>query len=295
MECLLLQQDENAPAEPGEKQQVLKNNAFSESKGESDMQPTPLNLEASRSAADQWPEVESLILEIPPNAVNLRHGAHYVGLQTPNLQVASEGGELDQLKQDEQRVDSATSGTAPTPTPTAADHGFTHTNPAQEWYSDSQIAEFISYTRDCLTASPPRSLTTFYNVTTIASPTPSPACTMLREAYRAGLVQLAQSTGLTEVFTVGAPPPVTPFAGGFGPHWWVGKAPAQVLAGPLAEYRNVRNAKKTLDRKTNVKQYKNRELDRQRRKTVEGVRRQEQGLRMCEDKDEDVETSEDSV
>jgi hypothetical protein len=278
-----------ALVEPESHREESDKSAPSTSRGGHDVGPTPPNLESPQSAADEVREDEDLVHRRPPNAVNLRHGAHYAGLQVPKLRVASEGGETDQSQQDERRVDSATSEAAPTPTPIAEARNSRPIDPVQEWYRGFQIAEFIRYTEDCLTARPPRPLTTFYNVTTIAHPYPTPACLMLREAHHAGLAQLARSTDATEVYTVGAPPPATQFNGGFGPHWWVGKTPAQVLAGPMPEYRDVRNAQKRLDRRTNQKQYRNRHLDDQRRKTVEGVRRQELGLPMCDDEDGDVE------
>jgi hypothetical protein len=232
------------------------------------------NLEENTSPASKDTASD---LQAPLNPVDLQHGAQYsegIG-QLPVSQADSEF-ELDEHAQDKQRSDSDEREMV---------QGLASPHSISEWYSDFQISEFITYTRDCLTATPPRSLATFYNVTTIASPIPSSSCLMLREAYRAGLAQLARSTDLSEVYTIGAPPPVTPFAGGFGPHWWVGRTPAQVRAGPLAKKEEIRNAEKTLERKTNAKQYRNRRLDEQRRKTVEGVRRQDQGLSMIDDWD----------
>lgn len=258
------------------------------------MQPTVAGPVTPEAPASQLLENGSSVLERPFDAIDVRRGVQYVGEQAPSLRVPVENGEPVRPQQDEQRIDSATTSTvAPTPTLVMGDSSSRHTDPVEEWYRDSQLAEFINYTHDRLTARPPRPLTTFYNVTTIAHPYPSMGCLMLREARRQGLAQLVRSTGATEVYTVGAPPPATRFLDGFGPHWWVGKTPAQVTAGPLAEKADVRNAQRRLDADTLKRKYRNRDLDDERRKTVEGVRRQEQGLPMCDDEDEDVEMTED--
>lgn len=279
-----------APGKPEADQHEREQTESLSSESESPTQPAAVGHETP-SATDRSLEEELFTLATPPNPTNPRPGTGYVGLKSPNIKVLADGGDPDPKSQDEQRVDSAASEAAPRSTPSGEAEDSRHVDPVLEWYSDSQIAEFVHYTKDCLSARPPRPVTTIYNVTAIAHPHPSPACMMLRKAHRAGLAQLARITHTTEVYTVGAPPPVTQFAGGLGPQWWASKTPAQVLAGPMAEYRDVRNAQKRLDRKTNAKQYRNRYLDDQRRKTEEGERRQQQRLAICDDEDGDVDIS----
>jgi hypothetical protein len=283
-----IESDECDPVESEVNQQEPRNIVSPSSVNGPHVQPTAVVSEIPLSETERALEGAICATMTPSKPLNVRQGAHYVGLQVPDPRVASDGDEHDQSQQDE-RVDSATSGIAPTPTPFLESGLSRHINHVKEWYHDSHIAEFIRYTEYCLTAKPPRPVTTFYNVTTIAHPYPSMACLMLQEAHREGLAELSRSTDTTEVYTVGAADPATQFRGGFGPHWWVGKTPAHVLVGPMAEKNDIRNAQKRPDRETNEKQYRNRRLDDQRRKTVEGVRRQRRGLPMCDDEDGDVE------
>lgn len=125
------------------------------------------------------------VLETPLNPVNLRRGAAcsgeqaaYAGGRLSNLRLATEGYNLGESERHEQDTDSNTLET---------DLGFPHIDPEQEWYTDDQISDFISYTRLCYTSTPPRRIITFYSITTLAGSHPSPACEMLREAARAGL------------------------------------------------------------------------------------------------------------
>ncbi|KAF1924927.1 uncharacterized protein M421DRAFT_8371 [Didymella exigua CBS 183.55] len=215
----------------------------------------------SRKSRDK-PETGSkmLVFNIALNPVHLRRGFQYVGIPR-GLQAEHSGVEFDQCEQDNREFDSET------------DQELGHPDSIREWYTDDQIAEFVTYTRECLISTPPRPLITLCNITTLASP-PSPSCLMLRDAVRAGHAQLARSTDITEVYTVGAPPPVAPFRGGFGADWWHGLTPAQVLAGPLAERRDVQNAEKTLQMSTRATRRRSRWLAEEQEKTAEGVKRQ---------------------
>ena len=229
-----IEPEEVASVEPEVIQKEPKHIVSPASGGRPHVQSTAVGSETPLAAADRALEPEIWAMITPSKAVNLQNGAHYVDLQVPGPRVVSGGGASYQSQQNEERVDSATSETAPTPTRFLESQLSGHINHVEEWYHDSHIAEFIRYTEYCLTARPPRPLTTFYNVTTIAHPYPSVACLMLREAHRGGLAQLARSTGATEVYTVGAADPITQFNRSFGPHWWVGKTPAHVLVGPMA-------------------------------------------------------------
>lgn len=285
-----IEAEEVAPVETEDNQHESRKNSCSVSEKEAHVQPA-----AAGPVIPEAPPIQSLgngssVLERPFNPISLRWGIQYFGLQVPTLRISVEDGEPVQPQQEKQRVDSATTSTAaPNPTLIIRDPSSRHTGPAEEWYSDSQRAVFINYTHDYLIARPPRPLITFYNVTTIAHLNPSMGCLILRQAHRQGLARLVRSTGAIEVYTVGAPPPARRFLDGFGPHWWVAKTPAQVNPGPLAEKADVRNAQRRLDDHTLRKKYMNRELDAERLKTVEGVRRQELSLPMCNDKDEDME------
>lgn len=198
------------------------------------------------------------VLDDSFDIVSLRHGAQ--DFETlDHLYADDRGIEVDRGEQEKQQSDS--------------DLDIEHLHTAREWYTDDQIAEFIAYTRECLTATPPHHPISSCNITTRAGHHPSPACLMLRDAARAGLAQLARSTETAEVYTVGTPPPVMLFHGGVDAHWWHGLAPAQILAGPLAEKADVRHAEKTLQRNTLAKR-RVRWLAKEREKTAEGVRRQ---------------------
>jgi hypothetical protein len=158
----------------------------------------------------------------------------------------------------------------------------------EEHQSIDRIRECIEYTHRHLTENPGQNPPVLANMSTTFRPKPSPACKMLRAAAQAGIAQLAWSSQRLEIYTLGAPPSVAPI--GLSEHWWVGLDPAQIRAGPGAEDSEVRRAEGVL-RQMNTRQQKasknkNGRLNLALRKAEEGLRRQEQGLPMCESDDE---------
>lgn len=160
--------------------------------------------------------------------------------------------------------------------------------PDSEYQLLDHIQECIQYTRSCLSQNPPQTPHIVTNIPASITNPPSLACKTLRKAAQSGIAQLAWSSEQEEVYTIGVPPPVKPV--GWGEHWWLGLSPAQVRAGPGADEHHIRRTEGHLRQKAKrgVKAEKNRNgrLNVALRKAEEGVRRQEQGLRMYGSEDE---------
>ncbi|KAJ8111867.1 hypothetical protein OPT61_g5635 [Boeremia exigua] len=223
-------------------------------------------------------------LEILPHPVNLRRGVKDTGQGHLPLEPVTDDaavpnaaeGQLDDEAADEQQD---------IETEYVSEEDVSDSEPINsdvDRYIIREVEECIEYTRRWLSQVPPRTALDYRNFATHAGEHPSQACQMLRKAAQAGLAQFARGTDQEEVYTVGRPPPVAPI--GFGEHWWAGLTRAQIRAGPTADDRQVRRAENDLERKEKRQQEARRKgngrLNIQLRVIEEGLRRQEQGIRM---------------
>lgn len=235
------------------------------------------------------------LLETPLNPANLR--CAHVG--QGKVQLQSDAMELDQRTEsendeqsiydglmefvDEQRAGAATQSGVDE---SASESENTKSEPKNECLN--RIRECIEYTSMFLTKRPNQNPPVSTNIITSVENPPSLSCKLLRKAARAGVAQLAWSSDREEAYTIGVPPGVVQT--GWGGHWWVGLSPAQIRAGPDADEFLVRRAEGDLRRKAKRQQQSSMNtkgrLNMELRKTEEGVRRQEQGLHMCEFGDE---------
>jgi hypothetical protein len=118
----------------------------------------------------------------------------------------------------------------------------------------------------------------------------------LRDAARERLVDLIWSMPHRECYEVGfRPPPVYgyPYATIADPHWWVGKSEAHIKAGPMADKKDIREAEGVVRRREERRVAagsKSRRASQIEDKLAEGLRRQTEGLPMCDsDSDSDGE------
>jgi hypothetical protein len=116
----------------------------------------------------------------------------------------------------------------------------------------------------------------------------------LRDAASERLVHLIWSTPHRECYEEGfRPPPVYgyPYAAIADPHWWVGRTAAHVKAGPMADEKDIREAEGVVRRRDERRVAagsKSRRASQIEDKLAEGLRRQTEGLPMC-DSDSDGE------
>lgn len=164
------------------------------------------------------------------------------------------------------------------------------------------IHDGIEYARECYRNQTNPRMTRSFEIPLHHSN--SAIISLLRRAQLEGLVTLIRARPKSECYEVGFRPPQAlgyPYATIADPHWWAGKSAGEIKAGPMASKGAIREAKAAVRRRegrlsaatVGGKSPMSAAQRRVNNKLEEGLRRQNEGLRMYDSDGED--TRKDSV
>ena len=157
-------------------------------------------------------------------------------------------------------------------------------------YEDEELIDkiyaAISYVRGLPTNSPPAA---YNNFTFEFTNPPSTPLKLLRAAHNAGFAHLISESDYGVCYSIGVPlaPKIT---GEINPQWWLGKTGGEIRAGPFASEEKIKNEEWGFQRRKRRREdsRKKGRLFAEIKSMDEGLRRQDLGLRMCENDDGDV-------